>query len=72
MVTDMTRSIFEITSLEAAALLTCLEYYVLNDLQSKEKHRKGQLSDYEPIHEGMLQTLNELRVRLLPIVAASD
>jgi hypothetical protein len=57
-----------ITSEEAAAILTCLEYFILNDLKDKETHRKGPLPDYEPISNRMGQILNELRSKLIPIV----
>ena len=59
------------SSEEAAALLTCLEYYILFDLERREKHRKGQLQDYEPIPVGMLQTLNDLKPKLLDVVKDS-
>ena len=65
----MPNSKVELSAEEAAALLTCLEYYVLNDLQSKQRHEAGQLPDYDPIPNRMLQTLNELRTKLMPIVS---
>ena len=67
----MTKSSVDISSEEATVLLTCLEYYILNDLQSKEKHWQGLLPDYDPIPYKMLQTLSELRTKLVPIVRDS-
>lgn len=67
----MNASKVDLSSEEAAALLTCLEYYVLNDLQSKEKHRHGLLPDYEAIPENLTQILNDLRTKLLAVVKGS-
>jgi hypothetical protein len=67
----MPRTSIVISSEEATALLTCLEYYILFDLEKRDKHRKGQLLDYEPVPDRTLQTLNEIRPRLLAIAKGS-
>jgi hypothetical protein len=67
----MTKTSLALSSEEAAALLTCLEYYVLHDLENKENHRKGLLPDYEPLPDRMAQILNELRAKLMQILKES-
>ena len=67
----MTESTLEISSQEATALLTCLEYYLLKDLQDREKSLQGMQHEYEPIPDIMLQTLNGLRNKLLHLVRDS-
>ena len=58
----------ELSLEEATAFLTRLEYYLLYDLEQKEKYQNGLLQYYEPISEGMIHSLNELLSKLLPLV----
>ena len=57
-----------VSSEEAAALLTCLEYYLLYNLEQKKKHEEGLAKNYEPIPDIMIHTLNTLRRKLLSII----
>lgn len=61
----------DISPEEALALLTCLEYYILFDLESEDKCQKGHLRDYEPVPDRRLQTPNEIRPKLLAIAKGS-
>jgi hypothetical protein len=67
----MAKMSLEVSPEEAAALLTCLEYYILYDLERKNKLSKRQLPGYEPIPDSILRTLNVIRPKLLTIVKGS-
>ena len=68
MLDSQLKTTVDVSSEEAAVLLTRLEYFLLYNLEQKKKEQEGLAEYYEPISDTMMQTLNTLRRKLLSII----